>query len=253
MKNQKPGVRQVIDSPPELRSLMSVGAFRKALQEGHAPEPGRVLLRKQFAVDVKQSESDSKLYEFTISTDSIDRDDDTISVDGWDFKNFLRNPVMLWAHDYRALPIGRARDVLVADGRVKAIVEFTPELLYPFGDQVRRFYEDGFLNAVSVGFLPRKWAFVDNDERKYGIDFEEQELLEFSGVPVPSNPDALIERDVDDGKSTEKIEVEIAEIEDETPAGDQKVRNYSDELSRDVIPPWILIERRQLELLRFTN
>ncbi|HUS96590.1 MAG TPA: hypothetical protein VMX97_07625 [Hyphomicrobiaceae bacterium] len=253
MRNNKPGVYQAPDGPPDLRSLMSLGAFRKALQDGHAPEPGRVLLRKQFAVEVKQSEEDPKLYEFTISTNSIDRDDDRISVEGWDFKNFLRNPVMLWVHDYRGLPIGRAKDLFAADGKMKSIVEFTPELLYPFGDQVRRFYEAGFLNAVSVGFLPRKWAFVDNDERKYGIDFEEQELLEFSGVPVPSNPDALMERDLDEGKSAEQIEAEIAAIEDDEPDGDQRARDYADELSRAVIPPWILVQRRQLQLLRFTN
>ena len=243
MKNNKPGVCQALGGPPELRSLMSLGAFRKALQEGHAPAPGRVLLRSQFAVEVKQSEEDPKLYEFTISTNSIDRDDDRISVDGWDFKNFLRNPVMLWAHSYRELPIGKAKEVFVADEKLKAVVEFTPELLYPFGDQVRRFYEAGFLNAVSVGFLPRKWAFVDNDERKYGIDFEEQELLEFSGVPVPSNVDALMGRDV----STDQANLVLASTEDPEP------KEITEERSPATVPPSILIQRRQLELLRLMN
>jgi len=46
------------------------------------------------------------------------------------------------------------------------------------------------LNATSVGFKPKEWVF--NEDRK-GVDFKTQELLEFSVVPVPSNPEALIE------------------------------------------------------------
>jgi hypothetical protein len=51
----------------------------------------------------------------------------------------------------------------------------------------------GFLSATSVGFMPTKYAFVDDPERRWGIDFLEQELLEFSCVPVPANPEALID------------------------------------------------------------
>src|SRR5438477_9563106 len=59
----------------------------------------------------------------------------------------------------------------------------------------------GYLNAASVGFLPLKYSRVDpNSDRpdadrgqRGGIDFEQQELLEHSIVPVPSNPAALVE------------------------------------------------------------
>jgi hypothetical protein len=49
----------------------------------------------------------------------------------------------------------------------------------------------GFLRATSVGFRPKRDKYSWNEERG-GIDFEEQELLEFSVVPVPSNPEALL-------------------------------------------------------------
>src|SRR5690606_20034299 len=38
-----------------------------------------------------------------------------------------------------------------------------------------------------------KWNWSEEDDRRFGVDFIEQELLEFSIVPVPANPDALIE------------------------------------------------------------
>lgn len=48
------------------------------------------------------------------------------------------------------------------------------------------------MRAVSVGFVPKKWT--RNEERAgYAVDFVEQELLEYSAVPVPANPEALLE------------------------------------------------------------
>ncbi len=47
--------------------------------------------------------------------------------------------------------------------------------------------------STSVGFAPLKYAFTDDPQRRYGIDFLEQELLEFSIVTIPANPDALLD------------------------------------------------------------
>ena len=41
-----------------------------------------------------------------------------------------------------------------------------------------------------MGFKPKKWVY--NEERR-GVDFAEQELLEFSIVPVPANAECLVE------------------------------------------------------------
>ncbi|HWQ90753.1 MAG TPA: HK97 family phage prohead protease, partial [Clostridia bacterium] len=51
-------------------------------------------------------------------------------------------------------------------------------------------YKGGFLNAVSVGFVPIRWENGGEDSgfrRKY----VEQELLEVSAVAIPANPEAL--------------------------------------------------------------
>ena len=53
-------------------------------------------------------------------------------------------------------------------------------------------YAEGFLHAVSVGFRPLDWRWAAGEERADGIDFQRQELLEFSCVPVPANPEALV-------------------------------------------------------------
>lgn len=46
------------------------------------------------------------------------------------------------------------------------------------------------MKATSVGFLPKAWVFNEDEN---GVDFSQQELLEYSIVPVPANPQALLE------------------------------------------------------------
>ena len=152
---------------------------------------GSAAQAKGFACEVKQS-GDHAL-DFTISTASVDRMGDTIAVDGWKLDRFLKNPVVLWAHDSGELPVGKASNVRIDGGALKASVEFTPPGVVSRNDQILELYKGGFLNATSVGFLPIKWNFAEDPARKMGIDFIEQELLEFSLVPIPANPDALIQ------------------------------------------------------------
>jgi hypothetical protein len=64
------------------------------------------------------------------------------------------------------------------------------------GYMVYQMYVERFLHAVSVGFQPKKYEFVQaavdaERARHSGINFLQQELLEYSAVPVPANPNAL--------------------------------------------------------------
>jgi len=51
-------------------------------------------------------------------------------------------------------------------------------------------YQGGFLNAVSVGFIPLKWVDGHEDDDWY-VKYLEQELVEVSAVAVPANREAL--------------------------------------------------------------
>lgn len=119
---------------------------------------------------------------FVASTEGVKRDGKALRSDRWLLDNYRANPVVLWSHDYlgRTLPIGRA-DVQVEGDRLVADVVFDRD--DEFARQVERKYRDGFLNAVSVGW---------EDVRRGGDLWHE--LLDISAVPVPADPDALIER-----------------------------------------------------------
>jgi HK97 family phage prohead protease len=123
----------------------------------------------------------------------MDRDKEVIDVNGWDLKNFKKNPVIMFGHDYHSLPIGRATKIGVKDGKLMNVVEFPPEGTYEFADIVQRLVDTGYLKTQSVGFIPKEWEDGDFEEKsdKPRRTFKKQELLEISIVPVPSNPNAL--------------------------------------------------------------
>lgn len=140
-------------------------------------------------VTVKETE-EARVLEFTGSTEIIDRDGEILSADGWELKNYKKNPVILFAHDYRQPAVGKARRVWVQDGALKFDVEFASAEVYPFADTLYKLYKGGFMKATSVGFraIEWKWGETPNEPRR---TFMKQELLELSLVPVPANPEAL--------------------------------------------------------------
>lgn len=178
--------------------------FKQLIEDGGegSIEPN-IGIRKHFIPDeIKQEgDSDSRVLRFTITTGSVDRDGDTINPKGWDLKAFRKNPVVLFAHDSRRPPIAKASKLKVEDGTITANAEFMDDEIDTsgFSDMIFRMLKGGFLKATSVGFLPIKFEFADEDDEERnqgffrGIDFLKQELLEFSIVPVPSNREALLE------------------------------------------------------------
>jgi len=123
-------------------------------------------------------------FEAVISGIKTDRYGDTINPDGWDIKNFKKNPVLLWAHDHYTPTVGRATKVWVEGKNLMMKGEFAPT---PFAQELKMLAEQGFLKAFSVGFMPKDYKFNDN-----GVDFLAQELLEVSFVNVPAYAEALM-------------------------------------------------------------
>lgn len=120
--------------------------------------------------------------EFIASTDSVDRQGDSIDPNGWDLSNLGKNLPLLWAHDDRSLPIGRVVEAHVDGNALITSVEFATKV-NDFAKQVYDLVVGGFLNAVSVGFMPKSF---DAEGKMVS-----QELLELSVVNIPANQDAL--------------------------------------------------------------
>jgi HK97 family phage prohead protease len=152
--------------------------------------------------EIKQVEGEDLTFDFVVSDESRDRQGDRILVRGWDLKNFKANPTILFGHDILMPPIGRALAVKkdIAAKQLKATIQFTDESVNPFGATIGRLFKEGFMRATSVGFVPMKMRRAETEAEedeldlgRFGVLFEKQELLEISAVPVPANPNALVE------------------------------------------------------------
>ncbi len=142
------------------------------------------------------------------SDESVDAVGDIIRVAGWDTKRFESNPVLLWAHDQRALPLGLVERVWKSRaGGSPALMtesEFHDEDLNPMAAMVMRLVEAGALPGVSVGFIPKEFVFPDSSKDRaklglgeWGVLHVKQELVELSVVPVPANGNALQKRSIE--------------------------------------------------------
>jgi HK97 family phage prohead protease len=152
------------------------------------------LIRKDLDFEIKAvGDPEDRVLEFVGSTAQVDRYGDVIEVEGWDLKNYKKNPVFLWAHDYRQPPVGKALKVAKTDQGLLFQVKFPTVEEYPFADTIYKLYLGGYLRATSVGFqdLARE-PITDKEGKQVGWRFKKQELYELSAVPVPANPNALI-------------------------------------------------------------
>lgn len=130
---------------------------------------------------------------FVASTDALDSYEEIVEQD-WDLERFKSNPIVLYGHQSRELPIGKATrvEVVSVNGRrqLETTIEFVSEKANPKAEQVWQLIKEGVLKAVSVGFLPRNARYEKRDGREVFV-LGSPELHEVSVVPIPANPEAL--------------------------------------------------------------
>jgi HK97 family phage prohead protease len=194
-------------------------------------------VRKQLLVDVAVLAE--RRVRFVVTTDTPDRERDVIVPAGIDLTNFLRNPVIPFAHDYRSLPVGRAVEVARSEHGIEMVIEFATADLNPMAEYVYRMVKAGFLRGASVGFRPLEWTF--NEDRK-GYDYIRCELLEVSVVPVPANAEALMAASFDEDRALLKAWAQRAldaiEADEEAVAKGVSPKDVSRSIDDDEEVPW---------------
>lgn len=120
------------------------------------------------------------------SVGSTDRMGEIINQDGWELRNFKKNPAFLWGHNFREErpPIGRVEKLWFegAGKRKKLMFKAKFDMKDDFARKIYEKYKDKFLNAFSVGFMP-----IEQEDNT----FVKSELLEISAVPIPAHPEAV--------------------------------------------------------------
>lgn len=152
--------------------------------------------------------------EFVISTEAIDSYDTIFKIDGWDFTRYQNNPIVAYGHrtwsDNPDMILGTS-EVRIEGNQLIGVVRFETSDVNPTADKVWKKVQAGTLRMASVGANPIEWrmGIAADGENPGVLYFTRTELLEWSIVPLGSNPEAL-------KRSAETLESIRAELTKET-------------------------------------
>lgn len=144
------------------------------------------------SMELRATREESREVDFVCSTETQDTYG-TILRQNWDLSRFDRNPVVLWAHQSRELPIGSATKTRVENGELVATIKIATAEANPKAENVWQSIRQKTLRGISVGFYPRQVREEKIDD-KWVVILDDIELLELSITPLPSNPDALAKK-----------------------------------------------------------
>lgn len=145
------------------------------------------------AAELSAVREDGREVDFVCSTDTEDSYGEIVR-QTWRLGRFLKNPVALWAHDSHSLPIGQWLHVRVEDGALRGTLKVAPGKCNPQAEYVWQSILEKTLRAVSVGFMPGKVTYEDDETGDNQLCvLDDNELYEISVVPIPANPDAIVE------------------------------------------------------------
>jgi len=110
--------------------------------------------------------------------------------------------------------------------RILLSIMFAPTA---FAQEIKALYDGRFLNAFSIGFIPWDWKPNDQGTRMY----TDWELLETSGVTVPSNRLAVMLRQAEAaGMSCKNVKTALHIVDgDEASSGQDEPKERPAELS----------------------
>jgi len=150
----------------------------------------------------------NKGYPWTLSTFDLDRFGERIDPAGWDFKAYMKNPIVEWAHQYTIPAIGKIETLAVDENGLHGVVIFNSKDYDQFGWSIGERVKNGVIRAGSVGFRVMEIEIPSKEDSKDGttLIFRKQELLEFSICNVPANPFALA-KNIETDKTEKKQEL----------------------------------------------
>jgi len=143
-----------------------------------------------------------------VTTPHLDRDGEILIPSGAILDDFRQSPSVMYAHDYRGLPIGSDQWIKQVK---QGILAKTVYAKHQFAEDVYQCVKDRHLNSNSVGFIPVEVVSQEDKkqfeltqgvlEKDYGISRDESVkakniytkwiMLEHSDVPIASNAQSL--------------------------------------------------------------
>lgn len=182
-------------------------------------------------VELKEA---TKTYKMVVSKEVADRDWETVKIAGIDLKSYKKNPVVLLDHSYKVENIvWKTTKIKVEDNSLVADFVFAST---PNGILAEKLYNEGLLKTSSIWFIVKQ-----RNSQDFAI-IEKSELLEWSLVAVPCNPEAL---SLDEKKMAlvskwieawliKQVEEEVKSDEDEEPTDELDIKREVKELREEI-------------------
>lgn len=165
--------------------------------------------RRTIHPQIKVLDAKQGMVEYVASDESIDSYREIIRASGWRFTHFKKNAPFVDSHNYESVDrlLGKVVEFKVAGNKLVETVQWAIDVaenkLAQFGFKM---VANGYLPAVSVGFIPSKWVGSGDGEpfqaqlQELGMAkdaavrriFTEQEQVELSAVILPANPNSLV-------------------------------------------------------------
>lgn len=154
-------------------------------------------VRDMLDIATKEVDENDRTIKSIITTDCVDRDCEVVVTTGLNFEAFRKNPVVLFDHDASKV-IGKSCWQRRDKGQVLAKTRFaTTEL----AEEIFQLVKGGFLKAISIGmdFMTLKRREITMEDIKSHSEWEDAhtviesaDVLEYSFVAIPSNPEAMV-------------------------------------------------------------
>jgi len=155
-------------------------------------------------------------FRFKITSDKIDRIGDKIIPNGIDISDYLQNNIVLYNHDYETI-IGNSIISMSENGKeMYADAYFDEES--DISKRVKRQIQKGTLKAASIGLRVLETTQREPTVSEQALinavpwvkkvtDITKSQLIEWSVVTIPMNPDAMLTRAIQKGIDTIDIDL----------------------------------------------
>jgi len=153
----------------------------------------------------RQAKDPSRVRRFRATDDTVDRYGEVVLARGVDFSNFAKAPRLMQFHEYNMWPIGKIVAAGVVGEEMLMDAEFDPAHIDEQADMILAKIDHETVNTGSIGFIPAEGGIAfpsgkNSDEEKDLFErypgvrriYTKWELLEFSIVPIPANPNAVL-------------------------------------------------------------
>lgn len=158
--------------------------------------------------EIAANAEESRQIPFVNSTRHKDRHGTVLNQDNWALENYRKNPIVGYQHNLSGgmcsepnpdFVIGKDINPQIfkniSDTVLAGLLEFEPADINPLAEKIFRKVLFGTLSRSSVGFIEVGQGHYGEGDEAQGRTaetyyFEGQELLEWSIVNIPSNPDA---------------------------------------------------------------